>query len=862
MKNRVTIDAYKKEIDLLISQMTIDEKLDQLDEDFSVVDWDKVEEPDRSYCRERLASRTADARAHNILQKYAVEHTRLKIPFLIHEEGLHGLYRPDTTIFPQQMTLGCTFDPTLAKRMGEGIAAESRAKGIHEVWAPVLDLARDPRWGRTEETYGEDTYLSSKIGAAVVEGMQGGDSADLKGDSHILSELKHFAAYGVPTGGLNCAPTAIGRHEAFAYCLPVFEEAVKKSGAFNAMASYNSIDGKPVIADHELLTEVLRESWGMPGLVRADMTAINMQKTAHHTAATSEEAMKNSVKAGVDVQLYDYSHDEYRRILKDLLEANEITMADIDLSVERVLRCKFAVGLFESPFTDESLESVRIRCEKHRESALEIARKGAVLLKNESSLLPLKKGYKKIALLGPNAERAVLGDYHVEPTAPPVTLADGLRAVLGNQTELLVEKGCNIMGCSIRPVERWWVKASPRPDFEIREGDYGFTGEYFNGEDFNSEPVLTRVDAQINFNWIMQKPDDVVDSRRFCVRWTGRFEVESTFTGRLGLSSPDSMRLYINDELLIDGWEEKDANQMVPYTLERGKSYDLRVEFRNDARAARVIFGLDYGEETIEKAVALAKEAEVAIVALGDSAETSGENFDRTTLDLPGGQLDFLKAIYETGTPVVLVIYTGRPVSCLWESEHIPAILQAGFNGEQGGLAVAELLTGAVSPSGRLSMSYPRTVGQIPCHYARKPAGGLKYVEMDWKPLYSFGHGLTYTHFTYSDLTLSAKEIPQDGEITVSFKVTNDGDCYGEEVAQLYINDRFTSVVTPLLELKGFERVPLKAGESKAVSFKLGFHELRLLNADYKWVVEPGEFEVMAGKSAEDIILKDSFFVK
>lgn len=862
MKDRIAIDAYKKEINLLIEQMTIDEKLDQLDEDFSDIDWEKIPEPDRSYCRKRIASRTADARTHNILQKYAIEHTRLKIPFLIHEEGLHGLYRPDTTIFPQQMTLGCTFDPSLAKRMGEGIAAESRAKGIHEIWAPVLDLAREPRWGRTEETYGEDTYLSSKMGTAVVVGMQGDGNDDLKGNSHVLSELKHFAAYGVPTGGLNCAPTAIGRHEAFAYCLPVFEEAIKKGGAFNAMASYNSIDGKPVIADHELLTEVLREKWGMPGLVRADMTAINMQHTAHLTAATGEEAMKNSVKAGVDVQLYDYSHDEYRRIMKELLETGEITMADIDLSVARVLRCKFAVGLFNSPFTDEGLESKLIRCEKHRETALEIARKGAVLLKNENSLLPLKKGYKKIALLGPNADRAVLGDYHVEPSNPPVTLADGLRSILGDETELLCEKGCNIMGSSIRPVERWWVKASPRPEFGIRDGDYGFTGEYYNGDNFESKPVLTRVDPQINFNWIMQKPDNVVDSRKFCVRWTGRFEVESTFKGRLGLSSPDSMRLYINDELIIDGWEDNDANQMVPYTLERGKSYNLRVEFRNDARAARVIFGLDYGEETIDKAVALAREADIAIVALGDSAETSGENFDRTTLDLPGGQLDFLKAIYETKTPVVLVIYTGRPVSCLWEAEHIPAILQAGFNGELGGQAVAELLTGVLSPSGRLSMSYPRTVGQIPCNYARKPAGGIKYVEMDWKPLYSFGYGLTYTHFSYSDLVLSAKEIPVDGEITVSFKITNDGDCYGEEVAQLYINDRFTSVVTPMLELKGFERIELKPNESKVVSFRLGFDELRLLNEDYKWVVEPGEFEVMAGKSADDIILRDSFWVK
>ena len=313
------------------------------------------------------------------------------------------------------------------------------------------------------------------------------------------------------------------------------------------------------------------------------------------------------------------------------------------------------------------------------------------------------------------------------------------------------------------------------------------------------------------------------------------------------------MRLYIDDELIVDGWGEKDANQMVPFFFQSGRRYDIRVEFRNDARGVRVIFGYDHGEETIDRAVQLARESDVAIVALGDSSETSGENFDRTTLDLPGKQLDFLKSVYETGTPVVLVMNTGRPVSCVWEDEHIPAILQAGFNGEKGGLAAAQILFGDVNPSGHLTMSYPRSVGQIPCHYSRKPAGGRKYVEMDWNPLYPFGYGLSYTTFSFDNLRLSATEIPQDGEIVATVDVTNTGDRAGATVAQIYVDDHYTSVVRPIMELKGFKRVELEPGETKSVSFTLGFKELRLLDANYNWVVEPGDFTVLAGPNAGEL---------
>lgn len=842
----------------LLSRMTVDEKLEQLDQDVMSIDWEKIDEPLRSECLEKLRMRRGDARVYNALQRYAKEHTRLGIPFFIHEEALHGLYRPDSTIFPQQLTLASAFEPSLCRDMGHAIAAEARAKNICEVFAPVLDLARDPRWGRTEETYGEDTYLSSKLGAAVVKGLQGGD---LTAKDAVLSELKHYTGYGNPIGGLNCAPTTMGRHDVFSYCMPVFEESFVEGKATNTMCSYNSIDGFPVVADHEILTDMLRGQYGMPGFVRADMTAIIMQHTAHHTADTPKEALRRAVKAGVDLQLYDYSHEEYRRLMKELLDEGGITMQDLDTSVSRMLRVKFMLGLFENPYVDEVREKEVVHCEAHQAKALEIAQKTAVLLKNRDNLLPLSKKMKKIAVLGPNANVPTMGDYCTDPDFKPVTLLDGIKAVVSPETEVCYNKGCNILGSAVKPVERWWVRAKECPAAGIGNSDYGFTAEYYNGADFSGEPVLTRLDPQINFNWIFHAPDDAVDSNGFCVRWTATLRLEKGFEGRIGLSSPDSMRLYIDDELLIDGWGEKDANRMVPVHFESLHEYDVRVEFRNDARGVRVIFGYDHGEETIDRAVELARESDVAIVALGDSNETSGENFDRTSLDLPGRQLDFLKAVYETGTPVVLVMNTGRPVSCVWEEEHIPAILQAGFNGEKGGLASAQVLFGDVNPSGHLTMSYPRTVGQIPCHYSRKPAGGRKYVECDWNPLYPFGYGLSYTTFSFDNLTLSAAEIAPDGELTASVDVTNTGGRAGATVAQLYVDDRYTSVVRPIMELKGFERIELEPGETRTVHFKLGFKELRILDADYQWVVEPGDFVVYAGPNAGDLPLKAEFRV-
>lgn len=857
---QMNLEEIEAKIDILLSKMTLEEKFDEIDPDIMSIDWSKIPEPDRSYCKEHLSSRSGDAKTHNILQHYALEHTRLKIPFFFHEEALHGLLRPGCTIYPQQMLLAQTFEPQLAYDMGRGIATEARARGIHETWNPVLDLARDPRFGRTEESFGEDTYLSSEMGVQVVKGMQ---LDDLSRPDTVAAELKHFVGYGNPVGGLNCAPSTMGRHDVYQDAMPVFEKTFVEGKATNTMCSYNSIDGIPVVSDHDLLTQMLRETWHMPGFVRCDMLAIAMLHTAHYTSATRQEALEKAVKAGVDVQLFDFSHEDFRKYYKELLEEKRLSMEDLDLSVRRVLRVKYMLGLFDNPFVDESLQEKVTRCESHKQTALQIARKGICLLKNKNNLLPLSKDLKHIAVIGPHANQAVLGDYTVKPQGfTPVTLLEEIQKKVSPDTKVTYAKGCDILASEIKPTPSDWITPVALENQNFFPDGSGFTAQYFNNYDFSGSPALVRVDPQINFNWIFSKPDDCVDNNCFCVRWIGKMKVPETFSGRIGLSSTDSMRLFIDNHLIVDGWKENDANQMVDFLFEAEKEYLLCIEFLNDARGARVIFGYDHGQENSEEAIQLVKEADIAIVAMGDSDETSGENFDRTSLNLPGDQLSLLKQLHATGTPIVLVLYTGRSISAVWEQENIPAILQAGFPGVLGARAITEILFGDINPSGRLALSYPKTVGQIPCHYSRKPAGGKRYVEMDWNPLYPFGYGLSYTSFSYSNLTLSAESIAPNETITVSFDITNTGERYGEEVAQVYVNDCFSSVVKPIKELKAFQKIGLSPKETKRISLELGFEAMRTLTKDYKWVVEPGEFEVIVADNAASELLKGKFTVK
>jgi beta-glucosidase len=656
-----------------------------------------------------------DAALPNEIQAWLKQNTRLGIPALFIEEGLHGYLDPGHTVFPQSIALAATFNPDNARRAGAAIAAEMRSTNVHMSLSPVLCLARDPRWGRSEETYGEDPFLSGRIGMAYVQGMQGNS---LMTDHTVIAEPKHFAAHGSPEGGRNTNTVHVGERELRDTFLPAFEAAFTEGGAFAAMCAYHEIDGVPCAANHHLLMDILRGEWGFKGFVLSDLGAINELETRHHVAANAEGAISQAITAGVDMQFYDYSHDVFLKSVVAAIADGSLAMADLDRAAGDVLRMKFMLGLFDKPNIDPGMAARVLRKQEFLDTSLQTAREAICLLKNEGGLLPLKKDVKAIALIGPGAAELRTGDYSGEGAGHTVSIREGLEALKPAGTTIIYAKGC---------------------DFDAPSG---------------------------------------------------------------------------GDE-----------------------------------------------NASINEAVNAAKGAGVAIVCLGESSDTCGEGIDRETLDLTGRQEQLLEAVSATGTPVVLVLQNGRALTINWAAQHVPAIVDAWYSGEFGGKAIAEVLFGDYNPAGRLPVSFPKTVGQIPVTYDRKPSSFGGYVEGDSKPLFAFGYGLSYTRFAYSDLTVSPETIPVSGKVSVTVDVRNEGDRAGDEVVQLYVRDLVGSTTTPVKALRGFQRIHLKPGEKRTVTFQLGPHDLQLLNREMRWVVEPGEFEVMVGGSSVDG-LKHRFAVK
>lgn len=791
----------------------------------------------------------APAEVSNALQRYAVERTRLGIPMLFAEEALHGLLRPGFTIFPQSITQAATWNEEYVREVGRGIAAEARSTGVCETFSPVIDLAREPRWGRMEETYGEDAYLAGRMAVAMVRGLQG---ESLASDDSIAAEPKHFAGYGVPESGLNMSPAHIGKYELHSDYLPVFEAAFAEGGAVNAMCSYNSIDGVPCSCDGELLTGALREKWGMPGFVRSDLGAINRLMTAHRVASSAREAILMALTAGTDMQYYDFSHEIFQGAILELLGEGTLPMDVLDRAVGRVLRVKFMLGLFERPYADPELCKSRVRCKKHIEIALETAREGICLLKNEGGLLPLSKNIRRIAVIGPGAAEARLGDYTpcVEGVET-VSVLQGIRAIAPEGTEVLYARGASFTEDTLDCI--------PGVCLSDGRGNAGLRGEYYDNAAFGGEPAFVRTDAQVGFNWIITQPDSRISARNFSVLWTGALTPSETAYGLLGVSTHDSMRLWVDGRLLADS---RGGIMSAPFRFEAGREHLIRLEYVKDGDGADVTLGWSLGAQGIGQATEIAAKADAAVVVLGDSDKTCGEGIDRSELTLSGRQLELLKAVHATGTPTVLVLQNGRALALPWEAGHIPAILEAWYGGEQGGKAVAEALFGIVNPSGKLPVSFPRSVGQLPCYYNKRRGGNTVYVEGGAKPLYAFGHGLSYTEFRYSNLRLTSKRIPPSGMLTVSFDIANAGGRAGKEVAQLYLSDLVSSCVRPEMELKQFRKISLGPGERKTVSFHIGEKDLRMLDRNLCPVVEPGEFRVMIGSASDRIELEESFTVE
>jgi beta-glucosidase len=659
----------------------------------------------------------------NEVQRWLREHTRLGIPVIFHEECLHGDVAPDGTSYPQAIALASTWDLALVKDVFTATAAEVRARGAEQCLAPVLGLARDPRWGRTEETYGEDPYLVSRIGVAAIEGFQGpGPFIDKQ---HVIATAKHFAVHSQPEGGTNVAPGNYSERTIREYFFKPFKAAVQEAGVGAVMASYNEIDGIPAHSDSHLLTGVLRQRWGFQGIVVSDYFGIPQLRTVHHVVATDAEAAKMALEAGVDMELP--SADAFTH-LEELVDSGQVSEYYIDRAVARVLRMKFLTGLFDDPYVNPDY-AVKITGDNaHRELALKAAREALTLLKNDGHLLPLDLSkYKRIAVIGPNAAEVHLGEYSGEP-AHSVSILKGIRDRVGSRAEVLYSLGCKIT---------------------------------------ETPPV----------------------------------------------------------------W---DANKVV---------------LGDPALNAR----------RIKAAVEVARKADVIILALGGNEQTSREAWapnhlgDRESLNPLGNQDDLVRAMLATGKPVVVVLIHGRPLAIDYVAEHVPAILDGWYLGEEGGTAVANVLFGDYNPGGHLPITVPRSVGQLPDYYYQKPSAKRGFVDGSVKPLFPFGWGLSYSTFHYANLRLAPATIGTQGETTASVDITNTSQVRGDEVVQLYIRDEVSSVTRPVEELRGFQRVSLVPGQTKTVHFKLGFPELCFLNRNWRWAVEPGNFKIMVGSNSVDL---------
>jgi beta-glucosidase len=674
----------------------------------------------------RVRSPREQAEFVNAVQKWVKENTRLAIPVMFHEEALHGLVAPLATPFPVPLALGSSWDPALVERVMAVAAKEARARGCQHVLAPVIDLARDPRWGRIEETFGEDPFLVTRFGVAAVHGYQGmtSQAAGLQplAKDKVFATLKHFAGHGSHEGGINTAPSLIPERLLRAELLPPFEAAVK-AGAWSVMPSYNEVDGVPSHVNRWLIEDVLRGEWGFTGLVASDYFAIAQLVERHHVAADKADAARRSIESGIDMELPD--PDAFPALVA-LVKDGRVPMATIDRAVGRVLAGKFASGLFEQPYVDANEAETIVQTPAHRALALEAARRSIVLLKNDASLLPLDRTkVKTLAVIGPNAKGVHLGGYSSGQPPAGVDMLAGITKAAGAGVKIVYAEGVRITEHDAN----WW-----------------------------QDPVT--------------------------------------------LADPDKNRTRIAE------------------------------------------------------AVKLAQQADAIVVIAGTNESTSREAWadnhlgDASDITLSSQQDALIEALAALKKPIALVLVNGRPLALANVAPRVSAMLETWYLGVEGGTAVGEALFGDINPGGKLPVSLPKNVGQLPVYYNRRPTSFRDYLDVSREPLFPFGHGLSYTTFTLGQPAVAPASIGVNEQATVTVSIANTGTRRGDEVVQLYIRDVVSSVTRPVKELAGFERVTLEPGEKKTVTFTLGADALSLIGVDMKRVVEPGRFDLMVGASS------------
>ena len=832
----------------LRARMTVEEKVAQLRSSMKRSELDSVIRAtglgEISPVLRSLSPKEA-AKKSNAVQKIALEKSRLGIPVIFHDEGLHGLIGTGATSFPQSIGLAATWDPALVADVAGVIGVESRSRGIRHLLSPVINIARDVRWGRVEETYGEDPFLQSRIAVAYCKALE---------DQGVVTTPKHFIAnYG--DGGRDSHPIHLSERELREVYFPPFKACVEEAGARSIMASYNALNDVPCSANSWLLNDILRKEWGFAGFVVSDYGSVWGIKEKHAVAATPKDAAIQAVEAGLDMELPNIEY--YGKPLLDAANDGSVSIAAIDSAVTHVLRVKFSLGLFEQPYVDAEKAAGLNNNARSRELAHKAAQKAIVLLRNKNGTLPLSKNLRSVAVIGPNADAEQLGGYSGFGIKV-VTALQGIQGKVSAATQVTYSKGCEIGFGALQPIpSENLVPPNAKP------GEHGLRGEYFANKDLSGVPVFVRIDPQIHFEWQMGSPDPRIPVDHYSVRWTGKIVPVVSGTYTFGASTDDGVRLYLDGKLLFDNWYDRGATlDAVTLHFEAGRSYDLRVEYyENDGWAyASLDWEPQYNVHPLIKAAAeAAKNADVAIIVTGI---IEGEGYDRANLDLPGRQEQLIRAVAATGTPTIVVLINGSAITMNNWADSVGAIIEAWYPGEEGGNAIADVLFGEYNPGGKLPITFPQFVGQVPLYYNTKPTGrGYDYSDMSGKPLFPFGFGLSYTNFAYSNLRFSDQKIKENESVSVSVDIQNTGEVSGDEVIQLYLHDPVASVTRPLKELKGFRRISLQPGEKSTVTFSVGRKELEFLDRAMKLIVEPGEIEVMIGSSSADIRAVSAFTI-
>lgn len=771
-------------------------------------------------------------------------------------EGLHGVARSPyhTTSYPQAIGMAATWDAESMQKMADYTSTEGRAifndsnrKGKVSIycgltyWTPNINIFRDPRWGRGQETYGEDPYLTATMGKAFVKGLQGDDPNYLKSSACA----KHYAVHSGPESSRHTFNAVVSKYDLWDTYLPAFQDLVTEGNVSGVMCAYNAFEGQPCCGSDILMNNILRNDWGFKGYVTSDCGAINDFFRTHKTSPNAQNAAATAVIHGTDVEC----GSSYKALLTAFKEGL-ITEDQIDISLKRLFTIRFRLGMFDPddkvPYANIPLSVLENT--DHKEHALKMARQSIVLLKNENNILPLQKNLKTIAVVGPNAddESVLLANYFGVPTEI-TTVLEGIQAKLPAGTKIIYEKGVNLTDNKV-------FKASFNGQLFSFEGAKGFKADYYQSRNFQGDPVLSRLEEKINYEWgDGEKIAENVIARNLSIRWKTTFTPDKSGEIAFELKGDDGCRLFVNNEKRIDS---NQAQSYYSFKAEKGKKYDLTIEYWQNSDNAKIEFSTGIIEEANPGLIAnRVKDADAIIFVGGISASLEGEQMrveiegfkggDRTSISLPKIQTELLKELKTTGKPVVFVMMTGSALGIEWEAANIPAIINAWYGGQAAGTAIADVLFGDYNPAGRLPVTFYKSINDLP-DFENYSMNNRTYRYFSGEPLFPFGYGLSYTSFKYGNLVIPATSTT-NSDITFKVDVSNSGNMDGEEVVQVYLTHKNAGTKTPIRALKAFKRISLKAGETKSAEFNLGPKELSIVNEEGIREVIPGEIEISVG---------------